>query len=128
MKIVIDMNLARHWVDMLAPLGIEAVHWSAVGAENTADEDIHAWARDTGHDILTRDHDFANLAVGANAPKPSILLVKAARAGTPATMTFVTSAIAAARTDIERGTILVIDADRRAVRSLSLPRILSQDE
>src|SRR6218665_2467579 len=32
MKLLVDMNLSPRWVDVLADAGIEAAHWSAVGA------------------------------------------------------------------------------------------------
>ncbi|MFP4087231.1 MAG: DUF5615 family PIN-like protein [Desulfobacteraceae bacterium] len=43
MKIVIDMNLSPHWVQLLVKAGHEAVHWSEVGAPNASDRDIMAW-------------------------------------------------------------------------------------
>jgi predicted nuclease of predicted toxin-antitoxin system len=32
MKILVDMNLSPTWVQFLVAHGIEAVHWSAIGA------------------------------------------------------------------------------------------------
>jgi len=34
MKIIVDVNLAVRWASMLASRGIEAVHWTAIGAAN----------------------------------------------------------------------------------------------
>ena len=37
MKIIVDVNLAVRWADMLSGRGIEAVHWSKIGAANVVD-------------------------------------------------------------------------------------------
>ena len=37
MKILVDMNLSPGWVDFLIEAGIEAVHWSKVGASDAND-------------------------------------------------------------------------------------------
>jgi predicted nuclease of predicted toxin-antitoxin system len=46
MKILIDMNLAARWADMLRRRGIEALHWINVGKANASDADIMTYARD----------------------------------------------------------------------------------
>jgi predicted nuclease of predicted toxin-antitoxin system len=42
MRLLIDMNLSPRWVDVLADAGIEAIHWSALGAYNAPDSEIMA--------------------------------------------------------------------------------------
>jgi len=32
MKIIVDVNLAVRWVNMLSSRGIETIHWTKVGA------------------------------------------------------------------------------------------------
>ena len=44
MKLLIDMNLSPRWVEVLAEAGIEAVHWSMVGAKSAPDIEIMAFA------------------------------------------------------------------------------------
>lgn len=122
MRFVIDMNLARTWVKTLEPLGITAVHWSDVGPARADDTAIYGWAREAGHHILTRDFDFAGLAVESGGV-PSVVLMKASRAGTPEAAAFVTSALRASRAEIESGAIVSVDVDRRVVRSLPLRRM-----
>jgi len=43
MKIIVDVNLAVRWANMLSERGIEAVHWSTVGAANAQDIDIMSY-------------------------------------------------------------------------------------
>ncbi len=37
MKLLIDMNLSPRWSNVLATAGIDAVHWSTLGANNAPD-------------------------------------------------------------------------------------------
>ena len=45
MKLLIDMNLSPRWVDVLVNAGIEAAHWSAIGAYSAPDSEIMAYAK-----------------------------------------------------------------------------------
>ena len=44
MKLLVDMNLSPRWLGLLAGAGLEAVHWSTVGAKNATDAQIMAYA------------------------------------------------------------------------------------
>jgi predicted nuclease of predicted toxin-antitoxin system len=44
MKLLIDMNLSPRWVNLLADAGIDATHWSMLGAANALDVEIAAFA------------------------------------------------------------------------------------
>ena len=44
MKLIVDMNLSPRWVGVLAGAGIEAAHWSTLGAKNAPDAEIMAYA------------------------------------------------------------------------------------
>ena len=49
MKLLIDMNLSPRWANLIADAGIEAMHWSTLGAAN-APEFGH---RTINHSLLT---------------------------------------------------------------------------
>jgi len=48
MKVLVDMNLGLGFVAELQALGIEAQHWSQVGALDAPDSVIMEWARREG--------------------------------------------------------------------------------
>jgi predicted nuclease of predicted toxin-antitoxin system len=52
MKLLVDMNLSPRWVKALAQAGIEAVHWSSLGAATAPDTVIMAFARANGYVVL----------------------------------------------------------------------------
>lgn len=53
------MNLSPRWVDLLADAGIEAVHWTTLGAGNAPDSEFMAFAKTSGYAVLTHDLDFS---------------------------------------------------------------------
>ena len=45
MKLIVDMNLSPRWADFLQRAGLDAVHWSHVGAADAPDVEIMAYAK-----------------------------------------------------------------------------------
>ena len=45
MKLLVDMNLSPIWVDRLVRHGLEAVHWSTIGAATAPDSETLTWVR-----------------------------------------------------------------------------------
>ena len=58
MKLLVDMNLSPRWVNMLTQSGIEAAHWSALGAPNAPDSVIMAFASRNDYVVLTQGQTF----------------------------------------------------------------------
>ena len=77
MKLIIDMNLSPRWVGVLASVGIEAAHWSTVGAKNAPDSEIMAYARANNHVVLTHDLDFSAILAASHGKKPSVVQIRA---------------------------------------------------
>lgn len=62
MKLLVDMNLSPRWVNLLTSAGIEAAHWSVLGAGNASDPQIMRFAAANGYVVLTHDLDFRFLS------------------------------------------------------------------
>src|SRR3546814_10666678 len=77
MKLLIDMNLSPRWIDWFAGVGIEAVHWSMVGANNAPDSEIMAYASVNGYVVLTHDLDFSTILAATHGEKPSVVQIRA---------------------------------------------------
>ena len=58
MRLLVDMNLSPRWVGVLNEGGIEATHWSTLGAHNATDLEIMAYAAKHDYVVLTHDLDF----------------------------------------------------------------------
>ena len=70
MKILLDMNLSPRWVSLLADHGIQAAHWSMLGAKNAPDSEIMAYARAENYIVLTHDLDFGAILAATQGENP----------------------------------------------------------
>lgn len=80
MKLLVDMNLSPRWVGVLSDAGIEAAHWSALGANNAPDSEIMAYARLNNYVVLTHDLDFSAILAATHGEKPKSAPRMSARA------------------------------------------------
>ena len=58
-KLLVDMNLSPRWAAVLAGAGIEATHWSTLGAHDARDSAIMTYASVNDYVVLTHDLDFS---------------------------------------------------------------------
>lgn len=77
MKLLVDMNLSPRWVSLLADAGMEAAHWSMLGARNAPDTEIMAFAKANGFVVLTQDLDFSAILAATHGEKPSVAQIRA---------------------------------------------------
>jgi len=109
MKIIVDVNLAIRWANMLSSRGIEAVHWSAIGAANAQDIEIMSYARQNGYSVFTNDLDFSAILVSTRACGPSVIQIRAEDTRPEAHLDRVAEALTKYSVAIEQGTIVTID-------------------
>ncbi len=76
MKLLVDMNLSPRWVEVLSQAGIEALHWSEVGAADALDADIMRYAHQNGFCVFTHDLDFSAILAASGAIRPSVIQVR----------------------------------------------------
>ena len=109
MKIIVDVNLATRWANMLSSRGIEAVHWSAIGASNAQDTEIMSYARQNGYSVFTNDLDFSAILFSTRAASPSVIQIRAEDTRPEAHLDRVAEALIKYSAAIEQGTIITID-------------------
>ena len=66
------MNLSPRWVTVLEEAGFQAQHWSKVGPSNASDEEIMAFAAESGFVVITHDLDFGAILAATQGTKPSV--------------------------------------------------------
>ena len=120
MKLLLDMNLSPRWVDFLTEAGFEVVHWFTIGAVNTPDSEIMAYAR--GHDyvVLTHDLDLGSILAVTHGEKPSVVQVRSQDVRTESIGFLVVNAIRQMVLELEQGALLTIDSKRTRLRILPL--------
>ena len=120
MKVLLDMNLSRAWLSVLREAGHEAAHWSDCGAATAPDIEIMNYARTHGFVILTHDLDFGTLLSSTTGTAPSVIQLRADNLTTAATGSIVLRTLLLARTELEQGALITIDAARTRLRILPL--------
>ena len=120
MKLLVDMNLSPRWVGVLSDAGMEADHWSAIGASNAPDTEIMAYAATNGYVVLTHDLDFGAILAATNGEKPSVVQIRADDVRPEAIGKQVVAALGQMASELERGALLTVDASRTRLRLLPL--------
>jgi len=120
MRLLIDMNLSPRWVDLLAEAGIEAVHWSTLGAANALDVEIVAFARSNNYVVLTHDLDFGTILAVTQGEKPSVVQIRSEDVSPDVIGKPVVNALRQMTTELDEGALLTIDPGRTRLRLLPL--------
>lgn len=120
MKILIDMNLSPLWTNVINAAGIEAIHWSSIGAANAPDAQLFAWARDHGYIVLTHDLDFGAMLALTDAESPSVFQIRTQDVTPDALAPRAISLLQRFQRELESGALIVADDLRERVRVLPL--------
>jgi predicted nuclease of predicted toxin-antitoxin system len=117
-KILVDMNLAFRWADMLPARGISAVHWAAAGPANAPDTAIMTYAMANGYTILTNDLDFSAILAATHRDKPSVIQIRAADTRPEQLLESVYNALIRLNDEIEQGALVTIDIKKTRIHIL----------
>ncbi len=120
MKLLVDMNLSPRWVEVLSQAGIEALHWSEVGATDAQDVDIMHYAHENGLCVFTHDLDFSAILAASGAIRPSVIQVRSDDVAPEALCKMLLAAINQHGQALEQGALLTIEPARARVRILPL--------
>jgi len=122
MRLLIDMNLSPRWVGVLLKAGIDAVHWSTLGASNAPDYEIMAYAAAHGYVVITHDLDFGSILAATQGEKPSVVQIRAVDLNPDAIGRQFLLALKQMAPELEQGALLTIDPNRARVRVLPLQK------
>ena len=103
--------------------GFKAAHWSAVGAFNTTDPELMAYAAQHGYVVVTHDLDFDAILVASGTKAPSVVQVRAYNLKVKAFTQLLVVALKKSVQMLEQGALLILDTSRSRVRVLSLTRL-----
>ena len=120
MKLLVDMNLSPRWVGVLADAGIEAAHWSMLGANNAPDSEIMAFAAMHDYVVLTLDLDFSAILAATHGEKPSVVQIRAEDVSPDVIGKLVIAALRQMASDLQEGALLTVDPSRTRLRLLPL--------
>lgn len=120
MKLLVDMNLSPRWVGVLTEAGMEAEHWSTLGAHNAPDPEIMAYARANDFVVLTHDLDFSAILAATNGEKPSVVQIRGEDVSPDVIGKQVIAALRQMAVELQDGALLTIDPGRTRMRLLPL--------
>ena len=120
MKLLIDMNLSPRWTRYLMDAGLEAAHWSTLGAANAPDVEIMTFARVNGYVVLTHDLDFSAILAATHGLKPSVVQIRSEGVNPDVIGKLVVDALRQMNADLNNGALLTIDTNRTRLRILPL--------
>ena len=120
MKLLVDMNLSPRWIKVLADAGIEAAHWSTLGANNAPDSEIMAYAGVHDYVVLTHDLDFGAILAATHGEKPSVVQIRAEDVSPDVIGKQVIMALRQMASELEEGALLTVDPNRTRLRVLPL--------
>ena len=105
---------------MLADAGIEAAHWSTLGAHDASDSAIMIYASANDYVVLTHDLDFSAILAATQGEKPSVVQIRADDVSPDVIGKQVIAALRQMASELEEGALLTIDANRTRLRVLPL--------
>ena len=120
MKILIDMNLSPSWVALFLDAGIEARHWSAVGAPDASDKELFDWAKSHGYTVFTHDLDFGSILSATNASGPSVVQIRAQDVSPSVLGPEVIRTLRRFEKSLTAGALITVEKDRARARILPL--------
>lgn len=120
MKVLIDMNLSPRWARFLADAGIEAAHWSNLGAGDAPDVEIMGFAKAHGYVVFTHDLDFSAILAATDGEKPSVIQVRSEDVSPEAIGDAVVAAVRQTAEELAEGVLLTVEPNRMRVRLLPL--------
>ncbi len=127
MKLLVDMNLSPRWIGLLVDNGIEAAHWSTLGANNAPDTEIMTYASANGYVVLTHDLDFSAILAATHGEKPSVVQIRADDVSPDIIGLQVITALRQMASELADGALLTIEPNRTRMRLLPL-QLRSIDE
>lgn len=120
MGLLVDMNLSPRWVTALADAGIEAAHWSTLGAHNAPDWQIMAYASANDYVVLTHDLDFGAILAVTHGERPSVVQIRAEDVSPDVIGKQVIAALRQMAPELAEGVLLTVDPSRTRLRVLPL--------
>lgn len=109
MKLLIDMNLSPRWEEALERAGIEAAHWSNVGAATASDVEIMAFAEGHGFVVPTHDLDFGAILAATKGRGPSVVQLRADDTSPDANAPVLIAAVRQCGPELQAGALLTVD-------------------
>ena len=106
----------------LSDAGFEASYWMVLGAPNTPDAEIMAYARDNNAVVLTHDLDFGAILAASGAERPSVVQIRAEDVIPDRIGSEVVAALRQMSVELQDGALITVEPTRNRLSMLPLQR------
>jgi predicted nuclease of predicted toxin-antitoxin system len=120
MKLLLDMNLSPRWVKELARFGVQAQHWSQVGAMNAPDAELLKYAQENACVIVTHDLDFSAMLAVGQLSKPSVIQLRDDDLTPELACSQVAQVVQSLAAELAQGSLVLLSRDRVRIRHLPM--------
>lgn len=120
MRLLLDMNLSPRWVRVFEEAGLEAAHWSGLGAATASDREIMAFAREHDCVVVTHDLDFTAILAATQARGPSVVQIRGLDLDPVLIGPMVVQAVQQQRHALMTGALLAVRGESSRMRLLPL--------
>jgi len=114
------MSLSPLWVEFLAEVGLEAVHWSAVGGTDACDAEVLEFAAREKWVVFSNDLAFGAILTALQTGCASVIQVRRLDILPSAIAEMVVDLLRRYEAELEKGVLVIIDAPRHTVRMLEI--------
>ena len=118
MNFLLDENMLPSFCNILQDCGYAARHVYAADLGNTPDEEVLAFARQTGETILTNDLDFSRLMALSRAEQPSVITFRLNALNLDLFRGIITSSFPDLEEALHTGSLITIDEGGIRIRKL----------
>ena len=118
MKFIADMGISPVSVAWLNQQGHDAKHLSEERLYKLSDRDIFEKAAKENRIVLTTDLDFGEIAVSSASAKISVIIFRQEDRTPPSVNQYLKTVLDTAKSELEKGAILIIQEGRLRIRHL----------
>jgi predicted nuclease of predicted toxin-antitoxin system len=102
--------------------GHDALHLREQGLQRLPDEEIFVKARREDRVLITFDLDFGEIAAFSGERRPSVILFRLRNTRTPHVIERLSAALSQTATDLEKGSVVIVEEARFRLRPLPVGR------
>ncbi|MCX7158444.1 MAG: DUF5615 family PIN-like protein [Proteobacteria bacterium] len=122
MKFLADAGISPRTVEFLRASGHDAIHVRELDMQRASDAQILERCRSEKRVLLTFDLDFGDLLALGILTDPSVLIFRMSDETAPAVNARIAAVLTERTTELESGTLILVEETRYRVRTLPISR------
>jgi predicted nuclease of predicted toxin-antitoxin system len=122
-RVVLDQGVPRDAAALLRERGVECLHAGEIGMSRASDKEILAWSLERRATVVTLDADFHTILAVSGADGPSVIRLRMQGLNGLAVAELVGKVLADFESELARGSMVTIKANKTACHRLPIGRL-----